>query len=191
MLQDVAAALAQLTVKAPVAFVTREPFALELARQHGFGVIEDHDEHGETPAIAMATRAARERGAEWTLVVPGDAPLLTAAEIEKVLALAPSRGAVLAPDWKWRGSNAIFRRPGNLFPLRFGDDSFLPHLGAAARTGAPAVVLELPGVAVDVDRGSDVEELLARPVASRAQQLLADFGVAARLAELHARAAGE
>lgn len=191
MLQDVAAALAPVAARIAVVFVTREPFALELARQHGFGVIEDAEERGETAAIATATRVAVGRAAAWTLVVPGDAPLLAAAEIEKVLAVAPERGAVLAPDWQWRGSNAVFRRPADLFPLRFGDDSFLPHLGAAAGTSAPAVVLELPGAGLDVDRPSDVEELLARPATSRAQRLLAAWQVPARLAELQARAAGE
>lgn len=191
MLQDVATALAQAGDRAPVAFVTREPFALALARQHGFSVIEDNDEHGETAAIATATRVAIDRGAAWTLVVPGDAPLIRAAEIERVLTIAPECGAVLAPDWRWRGSNAVLRRPADLFPLRFGDDSFLPHLSSAAQKGVPVVVLELTGVALDVDRPADIEELLGRPPASHAQRLLTEWNVATRLAELHARAAGE
>ncbi len=181
MLEDVLAAVGQMRPAPPVALVTADEFATALAARYGFGVIPDEEEKGETAAIEMATRVCGERGCAWTLVIPGDAPLVTAAEIATVLAAAPARGAVLAPDWKWRGSNAIFRRPAGLFPLRFGDDSFQPHLRAAAATGQAAVVLNLPGIAVDIDRAADVEELLARPVASRAQQLLVEWGVAERL----------
>ena len=184
MLRDVSRALAQ--AGQPVALVTSEPFALDLAQQHRFGVIEDREEHGETAAIELATRVAQERGAEWTLVVPGDAPLLTAAEIAKILSAAPPSGMAIAPDWRWRGSNAVWRRPANLIPLRFGDDSFLPHVRNAAATGKPVAVLELPGLAVDVDRPADVEQLLARAVTTQAQQLLAEWDVRERLRSLAA-----
>ncbi len=183
MLEDVCAALAQVRRRPAIALVTADAAAQALARQHGFEVIADKDEGGETAAIAMATEVCSEGGAEWSLVIPGDAPLVTATEIERVLAAMPPRGAVLAPDWKWRGTNAALRRPADLFPLRFGDDSFFPHLRGAAATGQPAIVLDLPGVAVDVDRAEDVEALLARSLTSRAQRLLQTWDVAARIAK--------
>ena len=49
--------------------------------------------------------------------------------------MAPDEGSVLVPAADGRGTNAAFRRPANLFPLRFGNDSFKPHLAAAQATG--------------------------------------------------------
>ncbi len=89
-------------------------------------------------------RVCRERGAASTLVVPADIPLIDSAELQKIVDCAPPTGAVLVPDAAGRGTNAAWRSPGDLFPLRFGNDSFLPHRAAAKATGLPCVVIELP-----------------------------------------------
>ena len=84
---------------------------------------------------------------------------------------APKLGSVLVPAGDGRGTNAVLRRPAALFPLRFGNDSFKPHLAAANASGAPCVVLSLPGIAVDVDNPSDLRQLADLPGETRAQQL--------------------
>jgi 2-phospho-L-lactate guanylyltransferase len=119
----------------------------------------------------MATQTCVERGAESTLVIPADIPLIQSWELEEILKQAPSEGSVLVPAADGRGTNAAFRRPANLFPLRFGNDSFKPHHAAAQATGKPSVVLNLPGIAVDVDNPSDLQELVASPGETRAQTL--------------------
>jgi len=181
MLEDVLAAVAAVAPRPPVALVTSDASALELARGYGFGVIEDCENAGETAAIAMATRVAIERGAEWSLVVPGDAPLVTAAEIDTILNAAPGAGSVLVPDHKGRGSNAVLRRPADLFPLRFGDDSFAPHRAAAEASGRPCVVLQLPGIALDVDRPADLALLALSDSTTRSRRLVGSWRVAERI----------
>ena len=79
---------------------------------------------------------------------------------------------MLVPDAAGRGTNAAWRSPSDLFPLRFGNDSFLPHLAAAKATGLPCVVLELPGIARDVDRPEDLCELAAASGDRRSQKLV-------------------
>jgi len=78
---------------------------------------------------------------------------------------------VLVPAGDGRGTNAAYRRPADLFPLRFGNDSFKPHHAVAQATGKPCVVLTLPGIAVDVDNPHDLQHLLSLPENSRAQRL--------------------
>ena len=63
----------------------------------------------------------------------------------------------------------------NLFPLRFGNDSFKPHLAAAQATGQSCIVLNLPGIAVDVDNPEDLQELTMLPGNTRAQQLAREY----------------
>ncbi|MGA8273602.1 MAG: 2-phospho-L-lactate guanylyltransferase [Candidatus Sulfotelmatobacter sp.] len=172
MLHDVVAALAAWPHRPSCALVTSDPFALELARQYDFEIMPDPANPGETGAIEMATRLCISRGIDSTLVIPADIPLIQAGEMEQIFARAPEQGSVLAPAADGRGTNAAFRRPADLFPLRFGNDSFKPHLAAAQATGKPCVVLQLPGVALDVDNPEDLQRLLAHPGETRTQTLL-------------------
>jgi 2-phospho-L-lactate/phosphoenolpyruvate guanylyltransferase len=184
MLTDVLARLNewQMSRKASepeVVVVTSDPFAVKLAAESGFEVIPDPDNPGETGAIEMATRVCVERGVEWTLVIPADIPLIQAWELDEILKHAPEEGSVLVPAGDGRGTNAAFRRPGDLFPLRFGNDSYKPHQAAAQATGKSCVVLNLPGIAVDVDNPEDLQQLLSLPGKTRAQQLGREFRWAA------------
>lgn len=181
MLQDVLAALHQWQLsrkpsEPEVALVTSDPFAVKLAHEFGFEVIADPDNAGETGAIEMATRHCVERGIQWTLVIPADIPLVQAWELDEILKHAPDEGSVLVPAGDGRGTNAAFRRPADLFPLRFGNDSFKPHHAAAQATGKPCVVLNLPGIAVDVDNPADLQQLISVPGETRAQHLAQEFG---------------
>jgi 2-phospho-L-lactate guanylyltransferase len=177
MLADVLAALHSLRrrTEVKVALVTSDPFATRLAQEYSFEIIPDQINPGETGAIEMATRLCVQRGEPSTLVVPADIPLIQAWEVEEILARAPQEGSVLAPAADGRGTNAILRTPADLFPLRFGNDSFKPHHAAAQATGKPCVVIELPGIAVDVDNPSDLRTLMSLPGETRAQRLLREW----------------
>jgi 2-phospho-L-lactate/phosphoenolpyruvate guanylyltransferase len=152
MCEDVMQTLARWQARPPVALVTGDPFARDLAARFNFEVIADDENAGETNAIAMATAVCRERGASSTLVIPADIPLLEVADLQTIVDAAPPQGSVLVTDAARRGTNAAWRSPPDLFPLHFGDDSFLPHLAAARAIGLPCVTLELPSLARDVDR---------------------------------------
>jgi len=172
MLHDVVAALAAWLRRPACALVTSDPFALGLAREYDFEIIPDPANPGETGAIEMATNLCVTRGIDSTLVIPADIPLIQASELDEILAHAPEEGTVLAPAADGRGTNAVFRRPANLFPLRFGNDSFKPHRAAAQATGKPCIVLQLPSIALDVDNPEDLQQLLAHPGETRTQSLL-------------------
>jgi 2-phospho-L-lactate guanylyltransferase len=171
MLHDVVEAVASWGNRPDVALVSCDSFALGLAAKFGFEVIADPANISETDAIAMATRVCEMRGVDYTIVIPADIPLIQAWELQRIMEAAPVEGTVLAPAGDGRGTNAIFRRPAGLFPLRFGNDSFKPHLAAAKATGKPCIVLSLPGIAVDVDNPSDLRQLAELPGETRAQRL--------------------
>lgn len=175
MLTDVAEAVAAAACD-DVALVTSDVFAIELARQHGFDVIRDDSNISETDAIEMATRLCESRGIECVLVIPGDIPLIEAAEIRAIYDNAPETGCVLVPSRDKRGTNAALRRPSSLFALRFGNDSFMPHLAAAIATDTSCVVLSLPGIALDVDTPEDLRELAHAPGVRHSQLLARKLG---------------
>jgi 2-phospho-L-lactate guanylyltransferase len=171
MLFDVLETLGTWANRPEVAIVTSDPFALELAQKFGFQIISDNANRSETDAIEMATKVSESRGADSTLVIPADIPLIQAGELEKILQAAPDQGTVLVPATDGRGTNAAWRRPAGLFPLRFGNDSFKPHLAAALATQKPCVILELSGIALDVDSPSDLRQLAEADGETRAQRL--------------------
>jgi len=180
MLRDVMTAAVGVRNRFDVALVTGDARAQHLAREFGFAVIEDTRNEGETAAIEMATAWAEQRGYDTTVVIPGDIPLITSDELHRVLDAAPAAGAVFVPAYDRRGSNCILRRPASLIPLRFGNDSFLPHCEAMRRTGRELVILEMPGIGLDIDNPHELDLLVQRSGDTSAQRLLRSWRFGAR-----------
>ena len=179
MLRDVLAAVSEIAERTAVFLVTSDARAEALANEFGFGVIEDRRNESETAAIEMATAWCESRGYDTTIVIPGDIPLITSLELARVLDAAPEEGVVIVPAYDRRGSNCVLRSPANLIPLRFGNDSFLPHCEAARRTGKLLVILEMPGIGLDIDHPHELEMLCARGGNTHAQRLLRAWGFSA------------
>jgi len=181
MIQDVFEAVGEWRKRPPVLVVSGDEFANALARRHDFEVLSDEKNGGETDAIELATRACLQRGATFSLVIPGDVPLVTQSDLQQIMNSAPVPGSLLVPAWDGRGTNAALRAPADLFPLRFGNDSFQPHLRSAQATGQPCVTLRLPGIALDVDNPADLSQLVAAPGNTRAQKLAREWRIEKRV----------
>lgn len=167
-----------------VMVVTRDPWAMELAQELGARVHVEAVNAGHTAAVTAAATRLRDDGADGMLQVPGDVPLIAANEIERVLAAhgeAPAMTIVPAHDE--RGSNCVACSPPDAVPLRFGNDSFKPHLEVARGLGIEPVILKLPGLALDIDTPDDLHALLAQPGDTATHHYLRDSGIAARLPE--------
>jgi 2-phospho-L-lactate guanylyltransferase len=114
------------------------------------------------------------------LTLPGDVPLTTTAEIEQVVdAYRQGHRFVIVPARDERGSNAILAAPADAVPLRFGEDSFFPHLAAARACGIEPAILHLPGIGLDIDTPDDLAAFLARPSTTHARAVLETAGVRA------------
>lgn len=178
MLSDVLQAVAAYG-REDVCLVTSDPFALEQATKYGFDVITDSSNTSETDAIEMATAVCVSGGVSRTLVIPGDIPLIEPEDLATIFAHAPETGSVLVPSADRRGTNAVLRSPAALFPLRFGNDSFQPHLQSAISTNKSCVVLSLQRIALDIDTPDDLHKLAAEPGHKRAQVLARKLGFGA------------
>src|ERR1700761_5834782 len=125
----------------------------------------------------MARALAAEGRAMLTL--PGDIPRVTAAEIDAVVSSCPPAPSfTIVPAHDELGSNAVLCAPPAAVPLRFGDDSYFPHLAAARRSGIEPTILRLPGIALDIDHPTDLRMLLRAPRRpTRTLALLERFGL--------------
>jgi 2-phospho-L-lactate guanylyltransferase len=157
MLEDVLAALAETPGLAGIALVTIDPAATTLAKRYGAECWADGARDGHTGAVTAAGRRLAQAGATGMLQIPGDIPMVTAAEIERLItAHRPAPSFTIAPSHDEMGSNAVLISPPDAVPLRFGDDSFVPHLAAAKACGIAPTVLHLPGIALDIDNPADL-----------------------------------
>jgi 2-phospho-L-lactate guanylyltransferase len=180
MAEDVLNAFADFA-RMPVLVITGDPRVAGMAAARGFYSLMETTCVSETAAIESATRRAHELGAGGTLVVPADIPLVQAEDLAAVLKLAPQQGCLLAPAWDGRGTNAVLRRPHDLFPLRFGNDSFVPHRTAAEKTGLACAILHNERLALDVDSPEDLFRFLEYPSTTMTRRVLESFHLERRL----------
>jgi 2-phospho-L-lactate/phosphoenolpyruvate guanylyltransferase len=161
MLADVLAALRAAEGFGRVVLVSRDPAALELAAHWGADALPERGRAGYRAAAEQAAAAAKAAGAAGLLLLPADLPLLTAADLERLLAESERAAVVLTPSRGGRGTNAVLARPPGVLPYCYGPASFRAHLREAVRAGLPWIVLELSNLALDIDRPADLRRLLA------------------------------
>ncbi len=186
MLGDVLAALAATASLEGIAMITRDAVAQDLAGRVGAEIISEDENDGQTAAVNFGIAQLMSRGVSAILQVPGDVPLALASEFEQAIAAHQAVTApamTIVPARNQLGSNCVLCSPPNALPLRFGDNSFYPHLDAAHRLGIQPTILPLSGLGLDIDTPDDLSELLTRTGDSRAQIYLAESGIAARLGE--------
>jgi 2-phospho-L-lactate guanylyltransferase len=118
-------------------------------------------------ALTQAHVRLHAMGHAAALILPADLPHLRAADIEAFVQAGRQSGFAIAPDRAHRGTNALFLRTGTPFTFRFGPDSLRLHLQEAADLGLTARVVELPGLAFDVDEPADLERLELRTLVAR------------------------
>ena len=95
------------------------------------------------------------------LTIPGDVPLVTAADISSVLAAhAAAPAFTIVPAWDEHGSNTIVCSPADAVPLRFGPDSYFPHLAAARACGLAPTIVHNGAIALDIDEPADLTKFM-------------------------------
>jgi 2-phospho-L-lactate guanylyltransferase len=181
MLEDVLSALAASRRLAGILMVTGDAAARGLGERYGARVLAAED-RGHTAASSLGARALAAEGMDGMVQVPADVPLVTPVDIEALLdahGLAPA--VTLNPSRDQRGSNTVACSPPDLLPLRFGDDSFFPHLRCARDLGIEPQIVKRPGLALDIDTPDDLATFLAAFSDTRAYAYLAASGIAERL----------
>lgn len=184
MAEDVLAAMVEADGLDGTVVVTRDVWAQSLASRYGAHVLEERENRGQSPAVADAARELARAGAGAALALPGDVPLISPAEIDRVLAAhGPAPAVTMTPAGDGRGTNCVACSPPDAIRFHFGHDSFEPHKAEAAALGIePRIVEGLPGIALDVDKPEDLRMLLAEGGACRTLAWLKGTDIPARLA---------
>jgi 2-phospho-L-lactate guanylyltransferase len=181
MIGEVLAALVAARGLAGVMVVTLDPWASVEARRLGARVVTDGARDGHTGSVTAAARLLAAEGCGGLLTMPGDIPATTPAEIEALLAAHGKAPAfTIAPAHDLLGSNAVLMSPPLAVPLRFGEDSYYPHLDAARAQGIEPRIVPLPGIAMDIDHPADLDAFARLPQAEGTRSLawLREHGIA-------------
>jgi 2-phospho-L-lactate guanylyltransferase len=166
MFADALVALGRVHALERVIVVSADRVAQRIAGGYGAIVVED-DERGHNTAAMRGVEVLMKDGIERALLVPGDCPLLSPADIHALLAHeVPARSALIVPDRHGTGTNALLLTPPDVLTPSFGPDSRRRHVADAQASGVPAEVVELDSLALDVDTPDDLEALQRRLAAT-------------------------
>ena len=169
MLADVLAAVGAARCAAAVTIVSSEPAAEVVARGHGVGWWDDRGLPWNDALAAVMRELVREPVAA---VVSADIPLVTATDVDELVIVTPRRGIAVARAADG-GTNAVSLRPPAVLETCFGAaGSARLHVARARVLGLAAVLVDRPGLALDLDTPEDVECLLAAGRPTRTTALL-------------------
>jgi 2-phospho-L-lactate guanylyltransferase len=155
MLGDVLDVLSGAPAVGRIVVIGYDEAVAAVAREHGARFqTESGPGRGLNHAIEEAV-SAYAAPADALLVLPGDVPAVTAADIDRLLALAPPRGVVVVPAIDG-GTNALLLSPPDVIPPQFGPDSADRHLQAARQAGAAAASFQAASLLRDIDTVADL-----------------------------------
>ena len=148
MFQDVLDAVAAVSELHGIAVVTSGPERRPTSRDAaGAEVWSDGAREGHTGAVSAAARRLAANSSAM-LTIPGDVPLVSRIDISRVLAAhAAAPAFTIVPAWDELGSNTIVCSPADVVPLRFGPDSYFPHLAAARACGLTPTIIHNRAIA--------------------------------------------
>jgi 2-phospho-L-lactate/phosphoenolpyruvate guanylyltransferase len=157
MLGDVLAAVGRSRSAASLTVVTGDPEAAAAARLGGATARDD--EARPWNAALMEAIAALPAGSA-TAIVAGDLPLLERGDLDALVDALGATGVVVGRAHDG-GTNALALGPAGAIAPHFGEPaSAAVHARLAREAGYEPIVLDRPGLAVDLDTEDDLARLL-------------------------------
>jgi 2-phospho-L-lactate guanylyltransferase len=182
MLETTFAAAARVRNVDRIAIVTLYPPAISLAPIYGIEVISETEQVSESASVDFGSQKVKEAGAQSVLRLPIDLPLISTQDIEKILEHDTSQsGVVIVPSRDGTGTNALLRRPPDLFPSHFGSGSFAKHLRQAEEMKVGYKIVRLPHIELDIDDPDDLVVLMRDGRNSPLFEILAEMRIGERL----------
>lgn len=140
--------------------VSRDPFALSLARDFkARTVLEDGSPELNT-ALRRAAMVAQAYQVHEILVLPADLPLIKPEHLKEFISHSGKPPEiVIAPDRRHNGTNALYINPAGLIEFCYGPGSFDIHIKKAKNANARIDIVESPVFGLDLDLPEDLEYL--------------------------------
>lgn len=179
MLEDVLKALKSSIVH-EILVVSSDPNVRMITDKIGVSFFSP-SHNGLNPAVEEATAWCMRNQADSVLVIPADIPLLSSADVNKIIELGNCNGptVVLSPSNNG-GTNTLFQKPPNLLFAQFGYRSFARHFRQARKKGISIKFYYSTSIALDIDCEEDLLKLFESPIANHSKHFLEEAGFASK-----------
>jgi len=147
-----------------VTLVSDDPGAGLLANKYAVDYLAENalDCSGLNAVVQLVSTRLLVNSDDTLLVLHGDLPLLTGADISAVLQCQRRLGGlVIGCDLQGAGTNLLAFTAQSAPQFCFGVDSCASHLASARSAGVPVQVLHRPGIGLDVDEPRDLHAVMA------------------------------
>ena len=102
------------------------------------------------------TKWCIDNGADATLILPSDIPLIKPEEINQIINLSIEKSIVISKSNNG-GTNALLRNPPNIIPVLFGEESFKKHIKNAIKIGASIKIYQSLRFLLDIDSLEEIK----------------------------------
>ena len=145
--------------------VSSDRRAKRIAEVHAVSFLDEHTQAGVNSAVTLANDYCLEIGADATIVVPLDLPVIKPEDIDMMCNYAKEydKCIVITPSVRCDGTNALLRRPANLIDCFYENNSFYMHINAATKAKAKVKIFRLKRIMRDLDTVQDAKYLIKRP----------------------------
>src|SRR5262245_986356 len=161
MLSDVLNVLADARVPDRVVVFTASNDIARMAEPFGFDVIREGSVQGHSTAVNQMVRELSSSSSR-ILSMAADLPTLVPKEIDFILNAA-TQPITIIPSRDGTGTNGVVFNPPACIAMEYGEGSFRRHLSKAAAAGFSADVLNVPGMAFDIDTPEDLAAFVNDP----------------------------
>ena len=162
MLVDVLAGACNAELIERVIVVTGEGRAQRIALGHArwvttpIEVLHEPRDRGHQEAATLGIVRAKALGARCAALLPGDCPLLDAAELDAALARMEEGRIAVVPDRHRTGTNALLLSPADAIRPGFGPGSCERHVARGRAAELEVAVEHLESLALDLDTPEDL-----------------------------------
>jgi 2-phospho-L-lactate/phosphoenolpyruvate guanylyltransferase len=145
-----------------IVLVSSDVYAEKVARMRGVVFLKEKIQCGVNSAVDTADKFCAAAGADATIVLPVDLPLLLPDDIDIVCnaALTENPCIILCPSYKFDGSNILLRKPCNIIKTSYDANSYLMHVLEGIRSDIKTRVLFNSRLMIDIDTVQDITEFL-------------------------------
>jgi 2-phospho-L-lactate/phosphoenolpyruvate guanylyltransferase len=161
MLRDVLSVLARARAPQRVVVFTAAEEVMEMARPFGFNIVFEGSVDGHSAAVNQMVEELSATSSR-ILSIAADLPRLAPSEIDFAFNAA-SEPITFIPSRDWTGTNGVLFIPPARIAMEYGQGSFRRHLSKARAAGIRSDVMDLPGIAFDIDTPEDLQAFLADP----------------------------
>lgn len=164
MLSDVLSTLAMARAPERVVVFTASQEVTAMATRYAFEVVPENAVAGHSAAVNYMI-AQLSGSASGILAIASDLPRLVPQDVDFVLRNPPEEITIIH-SLDGTGTNGILFLPPARIEVEYGPGSFTRHLSKAAAAGYRAGVLNVPGMAFDIDTPEDLRAFMGDPVKS-------------------------